>query len=121
MSKEEKKVTSGIIQEEPRTAPIRGPLGGFQSKDAMEAAAPVEDDEDDDDESREIPLAEVRVSAQADKKAVRVEDPQRLVRVRSREYIAPFFYGPKQYSLPANKVVMIPLCVKRHLEEKMLL
>lgn len=119
MSKDEKKVTSGIIQEEPRTAPIRGPLGGFQSKDALDASAPEE--EDDEDEGADAPLAEVLVTAAKEKKATRVEDPMRLVRVRSRTYIAPFFYGPKQYSLPANKVVMLPVCVKRHLEEKMLL
>lgn len=107
-----KVVTSGIIDEE------KGSHRGFQSAAAAKAAVKPESTEDED----QTPVdAEVSRVVQTAPSPVEVADTMRMVEVRSRTYIPPFWYGKKQYSLQANKTHVIPLAVKRHLEEKNLL
>ena len=109
------KVTSGIVDDEASKVSHRG----FQSRDAM-AAAVKPHQMAHEPENEDPPSAEVADSSEDRPRPQRAEqeDPMKMVRVRSREYIAPFFYGKKQYSLPAGRDVLLPLCVKRHLEEK---
>jgi len=111
-------VSSGIVEDDPHA---KAGHRGFQSKEAMQAATqPVVSDE----EPPEIPPLAECADLQEERRppAQRMnEDPMRLVRVRSREYVPPFRYGPKMYTLPAGKDVLLPLAVKRHLEEKNLL
>ena len=109
------KVSSGIVDEEPKAQ-----HRGFQSKEAAIAAAPRPDDDDENDEPTTAEVSDHSVPHHR-QVARPSEDLNRMVRVRSREYIAPFRYGPKTYSLPKGKDMLIPLCVKMHLEEKNLL
>ena len=90
---------------------------GFQSANAMEAARVKVAVEDPSDEPM---LAEVSLPEVVAKVATpeEIADSQKLVRVRSRTYVEPFFYGKKQYSLPAGKDVLIPRCVQQHLQDK---
>jgi hypothetical protein len=115
MSKEGAKIVSGIVDDAASKVSNRG----FQSHDAMAAAVKPKGAVHEDD-GEEPPLAEVSSMEERTLQPVReeVDASARMVKVRSREYIAPFFYGKKQYSLPAGKDVLIPLAVKRHLEEK---
>jgi hypothetical protein len=112
MSKQEHK--SSVVRNE-----ADGPVPGFQSKEARDVAHAKPEEEDP---NAEPGLAEVEVPkapTPADK--AEVAESMRMVKVRSRTFIPPFRYGPKMYTLPANKEVLIPLCVKRHLEEKQML
>lgn len=99
-----------------------GPTRGFQSSEAREAATaaakPLVED------AGELGSAECGdvMEAKAEQQAPDTrEDPMRMVRVRSRAYVPPFRYGNKRYTLPAGKEVLVPLIVRRHLEEKGLL
>ena len=118
---EAKVVSSGIVDDDPQA---KAGHRGFQSKEAMQAAVKPRVGPSDEDSDAEPPTAEVADYTEQRKpqpaRSVE-EDPMRMVRVRSREFIPPFFYGKKQYSLPAGKDVLLPLAVKRHLEEKNLL
>ena len=86
--------------------------GGFQSSEALAASQtrPL-------DLSGEEPISG-EVTPPTPVEVERAEDPDRMVRVRSRQYIAPFRYGTKMYQVPANQPTLLPLGVKRHLEEK---
>jgi len=92
---------------------------GFQSKEALEKAtarpAP------DDGEVLSGLIEEDPSKVDQEEIAAAQTEQMKLVKVRSRVYIAPFRYGPNQYTLPAGKDVLIPYCVKLHLEEKGLL
>lgn len=95
-----------------------GPQRGFQSPEAQ-AAHEASVTQNVEDSGAEPASAEVgddtpKGPAPGDTR----EDPSRMVKVRSRTYVAPFRYGTKRYSLPAGKEVLVPLAVKRHLEEK---
>ena len=98
------------------TVKDEGPLKGFQSTEARDRALvpPPSEDENTEPESAEV---EVRVSV-AEVQKTDGNDANKPVRVRSRQYIAPFRFGKKMYTLPANKEVVIPRAVKLHLEEK---
>jgi len=93
---------------------------GFQSKEALEKATAKPDEGDGEVLSGLIEESETEKADQEEIAAVQA-DQMKLVKVRSRTFIAPFRFGPKQYTLPANKEVLIPKCVKAHLEEKGLL
>jgi hypothetical protein len=92
-----------------------GPVpGGYQSKEALEASKQKMTEVTEEKEKPKSALVAGELS----------EDNtglNRMVRVRSREYIPPFRYGPATYSLQKGKDCLIPLCVKQHLEEKNLL
>ena len=87
--------------------------GGFQSAEAHKLANRAPEEPDDTPVQGEVSSDEAQVVAE-----VQTEDYARQVTVRSREYIAPFRYGNKMYTIPANKPTLVPLYVRRHLEEK---
>lgn len=118
------RVTSGILTDEEDAGPDHpGQHVGFQSREAARASVPrrVTYEEDDNPNPPSAEVANYEETHRAPRRPAPQEDPMRQVRVRSREYIPPFFYGKRQYSLPAGKDVVVPLAVKRHLEEKKLL
>ena len=111
MANETAKLTVSEADEERRAA-----TKGFQSKAALDATKKKPVEEDDDPKSAVI-------DADSDTPAlsgVTYEDQMRPVKVRSRTFLE-FRYGPKRYALQPNKDCIVPLAVKRHLEEKGLL
>jgi hypothetical protein len=97
---------------------------GFQSHKALEMAKSkgAEDDAEDGEPIEGlVDAGEAARPPDPEKVAKRAQDLNRMVRVRARAFIPPFRMGPRTYSLPANKEVIIPQYVKIHLEEKGLL
>ena len=107
---------SAIIEDPHERAGHRGFQSAEAMKQAVSRAHKVREEEGGEPVLGEVADFSTRPSQATNPKAV--EEDLELVKVRSREYIAPFFYGKKQYSLPAGKDILIPRAVKRHLEEK---
>jgi len=107
---EQKKVIISVKDE--------GPLKGFQSKDALEVATAKPPEEEQSEPLAALIDGEPTPKVDAGKEYA---ESMRNVKVRSRTYIPPFRYGKNTYTLPANKDVLVPLVVRRHLEEKGLL
>lgn len=109
------KVQSGIVDDPHQKAGHRG----FQSKEAMNQASVAR--QAPSEEGAEAQSAEVADLTDAAPRPISqeiIDEDLKMVKVRSREYIAPFTYGKKVYTLPAGKDVLVPRAVKRHLEEK---
>ncbi len=119
MSKNEgaKVVSSGIVDD----TGVKDGHRGFQSRDAMAAAVKPHQAPHVEGEALSAEVADHNEVPSFPAAKEEQEQQSRMVKVRSREYIPPFFYGKKQYSLPAGKDVLLPLYVRRHLEEKGLL
>jgi len=93
---------------------------GFQSAAALEASIPKTEEEDPNAEPKSALVAdELGVPDEVDLEDVAAST--KLTKIRSRQAIQAFRYGTQTYAIPANKDVLVPLCVKRHLEEKGLL
>lgn len=93
---------------------------GFQSSEAMAKATASEDEADSDTEVKsglvnDADLPPDHVSAKTER-----DEQTKMVRVRVRQFVM-FKYGPNQYKLDANKETLVPMFIKRHLEEKGLL
>jgi hypothetical protein len=114
-------LTSGIV-EDAKPQPIPGAsmhaTCGYQSEDAAHAAAPKKEEIDTQVHSAVVADPnETRVLPAVDQS----EDASRMVKVRTRQHIPLFRFGPQSYQLEPNKEYLVPLFVKRHLEEKGLL
>lgn len=107
--------TSKVLVKEVKEA--EGTLKGFQSDEALQAAKAkvfVEEEEVPKDKLESAVVAGPPVPRGG-------TGMDRMVRVRAREFIPPFRFGPQMYSLKKGKECLVPVAVKLHLEEKGLL
>lgn len=114
MSKEkEKVVVSGIVEDDADVtdSPV---TRGFQSNEAREVAMAKNKGE----EASDLPPVNGLVDTALIGQRVGEDPMKKMVKVRSNKFVAPFRFGGVSYTLPEKRETIIPLAVKKHLEEK---